>query len=187
MFTFYISEPSTAIFKTDPARPLIIYAKAGVYHVQRVNNASETKVKFPVKGLFCCAIKPLKIEKGINKPNRLDMPMPDRPYNEESFKVKFNPDLKGTPARIFYELGLCEVGPAFYSFPLQWQKFILEHEKGHLHYSEEKNADRFALNRFMQSGFNYSQAVYSLENVLHRSEENISRFNTLLNTIKNEN
>jgi hypothetical protein len=187
MFTFYISEPSTVIFETNPARPLIIYARAGVYHLQRTSQAKQTAVKFPIKGLFCCAIKPLKVESGINIPNSLNMPLPDRPFDERTFKVKFNPDLKGTPARIFYEIGLCEVGPAFYSFPLQWQKFILEHEKGHLHYSEEKNADRFALNRFMQSGFNYSQAVYSMEQVLHKSEENISRFNTLLNTIKNEN
>lgn len=186
MSTFLIQYPQTIIFATPPSGELTIYNGRKVYHIQKTTNG-QTAVKFPDPGKYTANAEILSKSTGISKPSALIMGKADRNYKANSFHVVYNANLKDTPARIFYEIGRCEVGPAFLSLPLQWQKFILFHEKAHLFYSDEFNADKYALNYFMQKGYNFSQAKYALESVLKKSEENTNRIKTLLNIIKNAN
>ena len=187
MQVFEISAPESVVFATDSARPLLIYKKGGaVYHVQRSKNGF-TKVKFPKTGIYSSNCKIVQSGLKIDIKNPPELPKADRNYDPSKFHIVYNPNLMNTPARIFYELGRCEVGPTFYSYPIQWQQFILLHEKGHLFYSKEIDADLYAVREFIKQGFNYSQAAYAMENVLRHNKENIERIEKILNILKNEN
>ena len=187
MQVFEVSEPEMILFETNPVRPLLIYKKGGaVYHCQKSKNGF-TGVKFPRSGIYSSNCKIVERGKDIKVKNLPDLPKKDRNFDPERFHIVFNPDLKNTPARIFYEISRCEVGPTFYAYPIQWQQFILLHEKGHLFYSQEMDADLYAVREFMKQGFNYSQAAYAMQNVLRHNKENIQRIEKILNIVTNEN
>ena len=182
-----ISGPQFVTFETNPARPLLIYKKGGaVYHIQRSKN-NFTGVKFPKSGVYSSKCKIIDVKENLPSSYLPDLPRKDRNYDPEKFHIVYNPNLAQTPARIYYEIGRCEVGPSFYAYPIQWQKFILLHEKGHLFYSGEHEADLYAVKEFMKAGYNYSQAYYAMSQVLKNSTENISRIEKILNILTNEN
>jgi hypothetical protein len=188
MQPFNIEEPTTISFKTAPNFTLTVNFKSGqVYHIQ-VTDRTETKVKFPVSGEFYANAEIIKTTPGIEKPKKIKLPEQDRFFNARLFHVVYNPELKHSPAQIYYEIGRCETGPAFKLMPYQFQKFILDHEKAHCFFSDEFNCDCWALNNFLQSGFNASQAYFALEFGLKKSSFNVSRvekvYNTLLNNTK---
>jgi hypothetical protein len=183
MEKFVIEEPCTLEFKTNCASLTISFNSGQLYHVQ-APAFPITKVKFPIGGEFTANCQIVGATPGIKKPKEILKPEQDRFYNSRLFHVVYNADLKDSPARIFYDTGRCEIGPSFKNYPYQYQKFILEHEKGHCFYSDEFNCDIFALNEFLQKGFNLSQAYGALKYVLQKSPQNIQRIEKIYNQIE---
>jgi hypothetical protein len=112
------------------------------------------------------------------------------PYERErvkDFQIVFNPDLDGTPARIFTEIGLIEKGRKFYDYPKPIRVFFLLHELGHFYYKTEEYADLFALVHYLKMGYNRSMAYYSLSRVLKRSDANMKRLLSLATAIEKTN
>lgn len=176
-----IYEPSTC--NLSGGNITILMANNKIYHVENTGHLNKD-VKFPFAGTFYTKNKVNNIRQGINYPKKLKLPKTDRNFNKHLFTIKVNPKLKQTPARIFYETGVCEVSPAFLKLPFQFQKFILEHEKAHFFYSDEIAADMCALNSYGQMGYNLSQAFFCLDNVL-KGHQKSQRVSYLENTIAN--
>lgn len=116
---------------------------------------------------------------------KTDIPDFEKFYYSGKFKFRFNPNLKGTPARHFYKKNIIETGPNFYKFPFPIRVFILCHEVGHCFYSDEMKADTFACLLYIKNGYNKSMALHSLTDVLNmKSTENKKRVKNLINILK---
>lgn len=114
-----------------------------------------------------------------------DLPEREKSYFRGKFNYRYNPDLKGTPARHFFKKGLIEIGPLFYVLPFPVRVFILCHEIGHCFYSDEKKADMFACFLFLKNGYNKTTAIHSLMDVLNlRSSANVERVNHINKILK---
>lgn len=105
---------------------------------------------------------------------------------ERPIQIVYNPDLQGTPARIFTQMNPAriEIGDKFKTFAPQVRMFILLHEYGHLFYKDEHKTDLFALKEYLKLGLNASQAFYALSKVLHDSEANTERIKKLFHELK---
>ena len=182
---FVIDQPTTVTFSNTSNLLKIFFESGEIYHLQPSTNR-KIEVKFPDNGTYKIYNDMiLGARPGVEKPKKYTLPPQDRFNDKTNFHVVFNPDLKGSPARIFYEKGLCEVGPMFEALPYQFKKFILAHEQGHFFFSDEQAADLYALNQFMQCGYNASQAYFALEMVLKHSQENTERIKTLFEKTSN--
>lgn len=110
---------------------------------------------------------------------RITLPVPDRnyDYNLDNITVSTGTEeeLGRTPARMYYETGSIVVLPVFWTYPEPIREFIIEHEIGHLYYSNETNADLFAVKTFLTRGNNRSMAFYSLSHILHPGKKNEDR------------
>lgn len=114
-----------------------------------------------------------------------DLPPREKSFFRGGFKYLYNPNLKGTPARHFYKLGIIETGPLFYQLPRPVRVFILCHEIGHCFYHDEKKADTFACYLFLKNGYNKTTALYSLMDVLNlKSSANVERVEHINNILK---
>jgi hypothetical protein len=127
-----------------------------------------------------CIIKIVAIE---IPPNFPVLPQAQRDREKES-TIIFNPDLQGTPARIFTDSGIIEVSKEFYSYPAPVRLFILLHETGHYFYTSEESCDMWALVNYLRMGYNRSMAFYTLYKILRYTNANIERLQYLLNNIK---
>ena len=116
--------------------------------------------------------------------DKIELPEPER-NKVKQFRIKYNPNLKGTPARIFTDSGLIEIGERFYKYPPPLRMFILFHEFGHFYYITESLADLYALKMYLMLGYNESNAFYALSKILHPNEQNNERITKLFETIKN--
>jgi hypothetical protein len=172
---FDISNPSTCLIQVPKNSPLLVLNQRGQIWHQQTTFRPVVSVKIPFSGTYSTNGKIIEIKEGIKKPAIISLPKKTRNFDDSNFKIIHNPNLKGTPARIFFEKGICEVSTNFQKLPIQWQEFILLHEKGHFKYEEETSADTFALNEFLQKGYNASQAFFALRDVLRKSEENLNR------------
>lgn len=183
--TFHVEEPQTIEFKTRPGDLLKIhFAGSGqLYHLQ-ICEKQTTKVKFPEADKFTSNCPAIGATSGIEKPKNIEPDKQDRYFNPRLFHIVFNPKLNGSPAQIYYEIGRCEVGPKFQTLPYQVQKFILEHEKAHCFYSNEFSCDKWALNSYLQQGFNATQAFIALDQYLSKAPENIKRIKAVYNQLK---
>src|SRR5690349_1406100 len=174
-----INEPSTIYVKFNSPFPkrFIVNGKGGLYF-ERILSGNTPRIKFNVPDLGnydivtpCEVIKIIPIE----KPN-VSITLP--PFERERVKdVVFvdNPNLSGTPARIFTFDGIVELGKELYKYPVPMRKFFILHEVGHLYYKTEKYCDLFALAHFLEMGYNMSTAMYCLTNVLKRNRANWER------------
>lgn len=95
-----------------------------------------------------------------------------------------NPNLAGTPARIFTGTGVVEHSPEYYKYPHSVRLFIDLHEQGHLLYETEEYCDLWALVNYLNMGYNRSTAYWTLCNILKRTNENVKRIETLISNIK---
>lgn len=129
----------------------------------------------------------------------------------KDFQIVKNPNLIGSPARVFVKEGIIEHGRDYYKYPKPVRVFITLHEIGHFFYGlttedfkkaeqmseaegqnylrwkkaeSEKKCDLFALIHYLQMGYNRSMAFYSLKKVLSRSQDNINRIKSLVNNIE---
>ena len=133
---------------------------------------------------------PFEISPTENKTTgeKIELFKPER-WRWKDIEVVYNPELKGTPARIFTmkDPAIIEVGDKFYSLPKQVRMFILLHEYGHLFYQTEYMVDTFALKVFLNCGFNPSQAFYALSKVLKTTPQGIDRILNIYNKLKSAN
>lgn len=73
----------------------------------------------------------------------------------------------GTQARFLYDYGIIQTDEDRMSkLPQPVRQFILGHELGHYYYNEERPTDRFALYQLNNQGYNLSNLMDSLTNVL---------------------
>ena len=90
---------------------------------------------------------------------------------------------KGTPGRIFVsgpDAGLMQLDPrARDSMPAQWWRFIPTHEVGHYFHDSEEGADLWALHKYMEDGYNISQAELALVYILKYSQEKAQRLTAI--------
>lgn len=114
----------------------------------------------------------------------IDLPQPER-NRVKPFKIVENDDLgvNDTPARIFTDTGVIEVGQKFKQYPPPIRLFILLHEFGHFYYKTEWKTDLFALKLYLMLGYNESNAFYALSKVLGHSEQSVDRIKRIFNAI----
>ena len=115
----------------------------------------------------------------------IDLPTAER-FRLKPIRVVYNRNLRDTPARIFTEIGLIEISPSFYRLTPQIRLFVLLHEYGHLFYKTEWKTDTFACKMFLQMGYNPSQALYALTEVLGWTPQNAERILIMFKNLKND-
>jgi hypothetical protein len=181
-----INEPSTLLLRKRRAKYAHILDDRGrtIYKRYMNGKADNFSVNMPTKGTYYLPdteildrlpLVPCKI--------KFDLPTPER-NKLKNFKIEFNPTLNGTPARIFTDSGLVEIGPNFQNYDPPTKLFILLHELGHFYYKTEWKTDTFALYWYLKLGYNKSQAFYALSRVLKTSPENMKRLINVFNKIK---
>lgn len=182
-----IHEPSTLLLKRNGAKSASIYDSKGrrIYRRYFGGLADNFSVNLPQKEEYY-------IDNNIEIRDRLplvpckvkfDLPTPER-NRLKPFNIEFKADLKGTPARIFTDAGLVQIGPEFNRHEPPTKLFILLHELGHYYYKTEWKTDTFALYWYLKLGYNKSQAFYALTKVLKTSPRNMTRILNLFNKIK---
>jgi hypothetical protein len=90
-----------------------------------------------------------------------------------------------SPAIVYRKKAIIICNDKFFSYPTEWQNFILLHEYGHIFYKDETGADTYALNQMALQGKNLSQAYYCLLNTLQNSPLKTERLNSIKNYIFN--
>lgn len=118
-----------------------------------------------------CVERETEVKTPYNLPK---LPSPDR-SRVKPLEVVINESLEGTPACIYTDEGVIEVGEWFLSMPKQIQGFLLFHEQAHLLFSDEHDCDLFALVASLRKGYNRSMCMYALTHYLSRSKENTGR------------
>lgn len=206
--TFYIQ------FKGVPPRSFnLFHEKYGLYFFRNLDGKTP-RIKFNLchPGVYSSpqdfeVVKCVPIEKPATLPA-----LPPYERNEiKDFVIVDNPDLQGSPARVFVKEGIVERGRELFRLPKPVRVFILLHEVGHFFYGitegdmrraskmsdpdardfltrrrneSEMKCDLFALIHFLEMGYNRSTAFYALSNVLHRSSDNNKRLQALFNNIQ---
>lgn len=183
------SKPVTALidFKGAPACLRIYSGQNGNLHYIRPNKAGLTHFevniprpgKYFIEGPATVTTKPL--EKRIYPQT---LPPAERHSRPNPF-LTFNPDVKTTPARIHKDTGELQICAGFMDLPNEVRYFILLHELGHFRYKTETFCDQYALKRFLEDGYNPSQAVIALTRILTPSEQNEDRVKQVFNIIEN--
>jgi hypothetical protein len=185
----------------------------GLYYFRELRgNAPRIKFNLLHPGIYS-SDTPFEIVKVV--PVEIPATLPLLPEYERSdlkdFVIVNNPDLDGSPARVFVKDGIIEKGATFYDYPKPIRVFILLHEVGHFFYGitdedkrkaslmrdpdardylkkrrneSESKADLFALINYLKMGYNRSMAFYSLAKVLSRSQDNVNRLKELIKNIQ---
>lgn len=120
----------------------------------------------------------------LNQYQNIELPTPDRVPNGKTLFVSSNPCPKFTPARMNRFTGEVQVRDDFKKLPNEQRYFILMHEEGHTLYSKEEDCDLYALKKFLNKGFNPSQAFYALKKNLRNAPENYARIKKIFDQIK---
>jgi len=176
---FYCSKKST-VYVTFPNPPIRfeVYDDRGKVYFFRELGGKFNNIKFNIchKGHYTTS-DPVVINKIVDIeiiPITAELPPVDR-ARMKKISIRYNKDLVHTPARIFTKQGVIEIGPKYKSFPFPTRLFILCHEEGHLLYSNEQDADIFALKNYVNNGYNKSSAIYAMTKVLKPSKGNTER------------
>lgn len=107
---------------------------------------------------------------------KFTLPPVEKNFEHKKIIYRYNPELKGTPARHFYRLGIIEYGNDFLKLPFPVRVFILCHELGHCYYHNEEHADAYGTMLYLLNGYNATTALHSLTDVLNfESNQNKSR------------
>lgn len=174
----------TVFFNQQPKILEVKDSAGNVYFFREIEGQKSIKFNILKSDVFKlnCNAENIKISPLSITPLNIVLPTQDR--NEmKQFKIIFNPNLKGTPARNYFIKGIIEVGEIFKKQIYPIRVFILLHEVAHFYYEDEETADLFAAKKFVDMGFNNSTAFYALRNVLNfESKRNKQR---LINLFKN--
>lgn len=185
-----IETPSTARLNFENApRSFRIYSnKNERLHFFRPNRKGlkTISVNFPRPGIYTAEnaptveILPLKKRNypvNLPDPERNSSAAPDQIFITENFTVEH------TPARINATTGEVQICAGFESLPNEVRYFILLHELGHRLFKTETLCDQFALKKFLDQGYNPSQAVIALTRILRPTPENYKRINNIFKII----
>ena len=183
-----IKEPSTLLLKKKRhTRNVSLYNEKGqvVYRRPLTGHADNFSVNLPTSGTYYFGDDISVRDRLPLVPNKVRFNLPEPERNRyKPFRIEYNSELKGTPARIFTNEGVIEVSPNYYQYDPPTRLFILLHELGHYFYKTEWKTDTFALYYYLKLGYNKSQAFYSLSKVLHPSPMNFDRIQRLFNKTK---
>lgn len=184
----HIKEPSTLLMRKHRfTKGVTILNEKGqcVYKRPLLGHADNFNVNLPSAGTYYFGQDLIVRDRLHLVPNKVRFSLPEPERNRyKPFKIEFNEKLKGTPARIFTNEGVIEIGKQYYQYSPPTRLFILLHELGHYFYKTEWKTDMFALYYYMKLGYNKSQAFYSLSKVLHPSPRNMDRITRLFNNTK---
>jgi hypothetical protein len=146
---------------------------------RHIGNFSKIKINLPNPASYTINvgnvvdIKPIEIT-----PLNVVLPEVER-MKEKPCEIKYNKKLTGTPARIFTDAGVIEIGDEFYKYPPPIRLFILLHEYSHFFYKTESFCDLWAAKKFVEAGYNASNALYSISKVLKKTPFNVERIKFL--------
>ncbi len=185
-----IEKPSTARlnFKDAPRAFRIYSEQNNRLHFTRPNRQgfNEIFVNFPRPGVYSIEgnakteILPLKKRTypvKLPPAERTEAAAPDEIFLTENF------DITHTPARIRPKTGEVQICAGFNELPNEVRFFILLHELGHRHYKTETLCDQFALKKFLECGYNPSQAVIALTRILRNTPENLERIRNIFKLV----
>lgn len=177
-------------FRYSPCNNFTLLHGGNVYHSRDHRAGTECVVNVVKDGEYTTNRKCVHSFLGDidTNGNEIQLPAPERDRIREVV-FRYNPEIPatGTPARIFTNMrpAVIEIGPRFFTMPIQSRLFILFHEYAHLFYETEWKVDQLALKLFLDAGYNPSQAVYALTKVLRRSNpESMERITALFNNLK---
>ena len=193
MKKFKLCEPATILFY--PCDCVIIITDEHhreIYkrHIKNEIVGTLQSLNLPRYGEYYTNVKIFDILPLIKNNINFQLYEPERNGRYKPFEIVKNFDdsqMKGSPARIFTEVGRIELGKKFYQYTPQIRLFILLHELGHFFYKTEHKTDLFALYYYLLMGYNKSQALYALTKVLHPNQNNKQRILKLYNILKNGN
>lgn len=183
-----INKPSTLriSFLGNPPRYFCLYDQKGRIYYFRYLDGRTPSIKFNVPDIGTYTGNH---EFTVSKISNIETPSeyPTLPGAERNRwkepTLVYNPDLKGTPARVFTDTGVIEHSPDYYSYPPPIRLFLDLHETGHFLYKTEEYCDLWALINFLRMGYNRSTAYYTLDKILSRSQDNMDRLKYLLTQI----
>lgn len=211
-----VNKPCTVYIKFSGSLPgmfRLSHNEHGLYYFRELQGKAP-RIKFNLchPGEYT-SDTPFEIVKVV--PIEIPETLPSLPSYErdeiKDFVIVNNPNLQGSPARVFVKDGIIEKGNDFYRHPKPIRVFIMLHEIGHFYYGvtnkdlekaekmsdpdgrefikqkrneSEKKCDLFALIHYLNMGYNRSMAFYSLAKVLSRSQDNINRLKELVKNIQ---
>ena len=146
-------------------------------------------VNLPRAGVYTITPAPIFLQREnlpLNQYQEIQLPTPDRKPTGRKLFVSENFCPRFTPARMNRFTGEVQVRNDFKKLPNEQRFYILMHEEGHTLYKKEDDCDLYALKKFLNKGFNPSQAIYSLKNNLRNAPENRERIQKIFNQIKNK-
>lgn len=183
-----VNNPGTYYFKFSQHMPRKLELKDSqgrLYYLRYFDKVPRFKVNIPDADTYTSNV-PVQVLKitDIEIPTSWPtLPPPERDRWQKS-KIVYNPNLNGTPVRIFSKEGIIETSPNFYDIPPVIRLFLLLHEEGHYFYVTEEYCDLWALINYLRMGYNRSMAFYALSHYLSRHPENIKRVYQLFNNIQ---
>lgn len=185
-----VTRPVSLFFYAESPCDFIVYTNGKMYLEK--HEQGRVKINLPISGKYEVKTRAQFLEqKPIEKTVFwYDLPKPDRdvPFNIKKFFLENNQD---SPARNYKSKGIITVNKKFMSLPIEQRMYILLHEAAHHYYSEEILCDLWALNEFLEMGFNGSQAFLALFGVLNcdaanpeRKARNEKRIKEIYNELK---
>jgi hypothetical protein len=181
----FLKRGTHCLYPSEPQKYINIYDEFGRVYIKR-NPADCINFNVVKAGYFSCPngyieSKPLKLP----EPNFMELYEAERNRGKQ-FEIVYNNAIGSTPARIFTNLPVAkiEVNEVFMAMPPQYKLFILLHEMGHMYYETEEKADLYALKKFLEMGYNASQAYYCLESILKQTPQSISRLKHIISQLK---
>lgn len=163
-----------------------IFLNEKPYYQREFRGVTEISLNINHSGNFYIDKKPESVTFSTRKKYSHCASLPEREKNipHKPIKLKYNPDLKHSPARIDVNTGEIQYGDYYLTLPILWQEFILLHEIGHHFYKTEEYCDLYALKNYIENYGNPSQAFYSLAKVFKRPEFQKSRISNIYSKIK---
>ena len=193
---FNVIEPTTYTIQFSPGELPKLFEvfdqEGNLYYFRHLDGKTSTiNLNFPQDGYYHTHEEtPFTIinQKPLTPGGQgIKLRQPDRDYPMNNIKIEENvgDSMGGTPARIFPKIGVIEFNPKIKKYPFPIKLFILLHELGHCKYSEEVDADAFALKMYLGLGYNASMAYYALSHILKESPENVIRLKILFKDVMN--
>lgn len=170
----YAAQP-IRVFSIKDERGRIIYARDFVTPTREVFVNLHAGVYYPSK--------PIELKETLPFWNpKISMPEPDIKHSVDCVKeTKILDTWNGSPASINVKTGTEYLNQYFLSLPYYMQYFIRKHERAHLKYSSEQNADLEACRVILNEGGNIYPCLLTLRHALRRSPLQIKRIETIFN------
>lgn len=182
------SNPSTYNIKFfDNVDSFTIYdSKGGKYYYRYLPpGCTSIKVNIPDTGIYRFNTDAeLRRERLVINPavNRIKLPPRER-NRRKDFYIVHDPNEIKSPALIYTETGKIVTGSKFNSLTIPMKVFVLLHELGHFDYHTEKYCDLFAFVEAMKMGYNASNCMYCLTDILRSNPANDERIFYIYNVL----